>query len=74
MTMFLYSHPSPGVIPRGELREYLQGAPLEIQVHDRDRRPEDVRQKPMLFGEDTEDDKISNVGMVASEFYHYGNL
>ncbi|XP_001191000.4 uncharacterized protein LOC755639 [Strongylocentrotus purpuratus] len=56
-----------GIIPKGELLEYLRGAPLEIQVHDRDRRPEDIKQKPTLFGEDTEDDKISNVGMVASK-------
>ncbi|XP_071485699.1 uncharacterized protein [Diadema antillarum] len=56
-----------GIIPKGELLEYLRGAPLEIQVHDRDRRPEDIKQKPALFGEDTEDDKISNVGMIASK-------
>ncbi|XP_072038562.1 uncharacterized protein [Amphiura filiformis] len=56
-----------GNIPRGELLEYLNGPPLEIEVHDRDRRAEEIKQKPTLFGEDTEDDKISNVSMVTSK-------
>ncbi|XP_022081512.1 uncharacterized protein LOC110974284 [Acanthaster planci] len=56
-----------GTIPKGELVEYLQGPPLEIEVHDRDRRPEEIKQKPTLFGEDIEDDKISNVGMVTAK-------
>ena len=47
--------------------EYLRGPPLEIEVHDRDRRPEEIKQKPTLFGEDIEDDKISNVGMVTGK-------
>lgn len=67
-SFFCISVFSSGIIPKGELLEYLRGAPLEIQVHDRDRRPEDIKQKPTLFGEDTEDDKISNVGMVASKY------
>ncbi len=47
--------------------EYLNGPPLEIEVHDRDRKPEEIKQKPTLFGEDMEDDKISNVSMITSE-------
>ncbi|PIK33636.1 hypothetical protein BSL78_29553, partial [Apostichopus japonicus] len=56
-----------GTIPQGELLEYLRGPPLEIHLHDRDRKPEDVKAKPLLFGADMEDDKISNVGMVTSK-------
>ena len=56
-----------GIIPRGELMEYLNGPALEIEVHDRDRKPEEIKQKPTLFGEDMEDDKISNVSMITSK-------
>ncbi|XP_033647231.1 uncharacterized protein LOC117306814 [Asterias rubens] len=56
-----------GIIPKGELVEYFHGPPLEVEVRDRDRRPEEIKQKPTLFGEDIEDDKISNVGMVTAK-------
>ncbi|XP_025106751.1 uncharacterized protein LOC112571726 isoform X2 [Pomacea canaliculata] len=49
-----------------ELREYLKGPSMVIEVHDRDRRPENVKLKATLFGDDLEDEKISNVGTVAS--------
>ena len=57
----------PGTLEHSELREYLNGPPLEIQVHDRDRIPEKQKLQPTLFGDDLEDEKISNVGTVASE-------
>ena len=57
----------PGTVPKAELLEYLNGPPLEVHVHDRDRRPEEIKQKPTLFGEDMEDDKISNVSMITSK-------
>ncbi|XP_056000936.1 uncharacterized protein LOC130048351 isoform X2 [Ostrea edulis] len=55
-----------GTLEQSELRQYLNGPPLEIEVHDRDRKPEGVKLKPTLFGDDLEDEKISNVGTVAS--------
>nr|XP_022302036.1 uncharacterized protein LOC111110021 isoform X1 [Crassostrea virginica]XP_022302037.1 uncharacterized protein LOC111110021 isoform X1 [Crassostrea virginica]XP_022302039.1 uncharacterized protein LOC111110021 isoform X1 [Crassostrea virginica] len=55
-----------GSLEPSELRQYLNGPPLEIEVHDRDRKPEGVKLKPTLFGDDLEDEKISNVGTVAS--------
>ncbi|XP_033746510.1 uncharacterized protein LOC117331748 isoform X3 [Pecten maximus] len=55
-----------GTLDPSELRQYLNGPPLEIEVHDRDRREEDVRLKPTLFGDDLEDEKISNVGTITS--------
>lgn len=55
-----------GTLEPSELRQYLNGPPLEIEVHDRDRKPEGVKLKPTLFGDDLEDEKISNVGTVAS--------
>lgn len=56
-----------GTLEPSELRQYLNGPPLEIEVHDRDRKPEGVKLKPTLFGDDLEDEKISNVGTVASK-------
>ncbi|KAL5013481.1 hypothetical protein ScPMuIL_007751 [Solemya velum] len=55
-----------GYLDKSELREYLSGPPMEIEIHDRDRRPEHFKLKPSLFGDDLEDEKISNVGTVAS--------
>nr|KAG5711366.1 hypothetical protein BaRGS_006063 [Batillaria attramentaria] len=49
-----------------ELREYLTGPHMAVEIHDRDRKPDDVKLKPTLFGDDLEDEKISNVGTVAS--------
>ncbi|XP_052781235.1 uncharacterized protein LOC128217855 isoform X2 [Mya arenaria] len=55
-----------GTFEQSEFRQYLNGPPLEIEVHDRDRKLEEVKLKPTLFGDDLEDEKISNVGTVAS--------
>ncbi|XP_018095907.1 uncharacterized protein cfap92.L isoform X2 [Xenopus laevis] len=56
-----------GTFSPGELREYLQGPPLEIEVHDRDRRAVEGSSRPSLFGRETEDEKLSNVGLVTSK-------
>lgn len=56
-----------GTFEQSEFRQYLNGPPIEIEVHDRDRKPEAVKLKASLFGDDLEDEKISNVGTVASE-------
>ncbi len=56
-----------GTTDPSELREYLYGPPLEVEVHDRDRIYEKQKPKPTLFGDDLEDEKISNVGTVSSE-------
>jgi len=58
-----------GSIEPSELREYINGPPLEIEVHDRDRIVEKRKLQPTLFGDDLEDEKISNVGTIASEYY-----
>ncbi|KAL4225876.1 hypothetical protein ACF0H5_013865 [Mactra antiquata] len=55
-----------GTFEPSEFRQYLNGAPFEIEVHDRDRKPEEMKLKATLFGDDLEDEKISNVGTVAS--------
>ena len=60
----------PGPQEPSELREYLTGPAMMVEVHDRDRGTEDVKLKASLFGDDLEDEKISNVGTVASEYSH----
>nr|KAI8733024.1 hypothetical protein BgiMline_028969 [Biomphalaria glabrata] len=55
-----------GDIDSGLLMEYLNGPGLEIEVHDRDRKPETENLQPKLFGDDLEDQKIANVGTVES--------
>ena len=50
---------------RDELREYLTGPPLEIQVHDRDRKPEKPPETPPgCLGRGPDDDKLSSVMFV----------
>nr|XP_020654135.1 uncharacterized protein KIAA1257 homolog isoform X3 [Pogona vitticeps]XP_020654136.1 uncharacterized protein KIAA1257 homolog isoform X3 [Pogona vitticeps] len=49
-----------------ELSEYLRGPPLEIEVHDRDKKMEAIKVKPSLFGEEPGDSKISHLNTVAS--------
>lgn len=56
-----------GTLDTSELREYLNGPAMEIEVHDRDRIVEKAKLTPTLFGDDLEDEKISNVGVVASK-------
>ncbi|CAL8336401.1 unnamed protein product [Lota lota] len=53
-----------GSMGRGKLREYLTGPPLEIQVHDRDRKPEKAPDTPGLFGTRPDDDKLSSVAFA----------
>ncbi|XP_072328653.1 uncharacterized protein cfap92 isoform X2 [Scyliorhinus torazame] len=56
-----------GTFNPDKLREYLLGPPLEIEIHDRDRRPKLQSQPPALFGFETEDTKLSNVSLVSSK-------
>ncbi|XP_051059287.1 uncharacterized protein CFAP92 isoform X1 [Phodopus roborovskii] len=44
-----------GAIHPSDLREYLEGPPMVIEVHDRDRKSEEYSRKPALFGEDVVD-------------------
>ena len=55
-----------GLLDPSEVREYLSGPGLTVEVHDRDRIIERQKLKATLFGDDFEDEKISNVGTVAS--------
>lgn len=57
-----------GVLEPSEFRQFLNGPPLEIELHDRDRKQSSMKVKPTLFGDDLEDEKINNVGTVTSEW------
>ncbi|XP_013374365.1 PREDICTED: uncharacterized protein KIAA1257 homolog isoform X3 [Chinchilla lanigera] len=48
-----------GAMPPGELREYLEGPSMVVEVHDRDRKFEESSQKPILFGEDPLDSHLN---------------
>ncbi|XP_066553891.1 uncharacterized protein cfap92 [Amia ocellicauda] len=56
-----------GLLSTGSFREFLGGSPLEIEVHDRDKRMEKPPTKPALFGTEPDDQKLSNVGLVSSK-------
>ncbi|XP_072203548.1 uncharacterized protein CFAP92 [Excalfactoria chinensis] len=50
-----------GRMKPGELQRCLRGPPLEIEVHDRDRKIEDDKKKSYLFGEDRADENLGEV-------------
>ena len=54
-----------GTLNKEGLAEYLQGPQFQIEVHDRDRKIEQKKPKPSLFGENHEDEMINNVSLVA---------
>ena len=55
-----------GILDQGELQEYLQGPPLQIEIHDRDRDNDLKKIKADLFGDNPEDEMINNVSLIAS--------
>ncbi|XP_072438311.1 uncharacterized protein cfap92 [Chiloscyllium punctatum] len=56
-----------GTIKPDKLKEYLLGPPLEIEIHDRDRRLVLQSEPPALFGTEAEDIKLSNVSLASSK-------
>ncbi|XP_048403547.1 uncharacterized protein cfap92 isoform X2 [Stegostoma tigrinum] len=56
-----------GTFNPDKLKEYLLGPPLEIEIHDRDRKLEFQPVPPALFGTEVEDTKLSNVGLASSK-------
>uniref|UniRef100_G1KN91 Cilia and flagella associated protein 92 (putative) n=1 Tax=Anolis carolinensis TaxID=28377 RepID=G1KN91_ANOCA len=57
-----------GTLKPEELSEYLRGPPLEIEVHDRDKKMEAIKTKPSLFGEEPGDSKLSNLSFSNINF------
>ncbi|KAM9075129.1 LOW QUALITY PROTEIN: uncharacterized protein CFAP92 [Megaptera novaeangliae] len=48
-----------GAMHPSDLREYLEGPPMVVEVHDRDRKSEGYSRKPALFGEDPLDSYLN---------------
>ncbi|XP_025041792.2 uncharacterized protein CFAP92 [Pelodiscus sinensis] len=60
-----------GTINPEKLREYFRGPPLEIEVHDRDRKMAEDIKKASLFGDEQDDGKLSNVGLLSCKHTAY---
>uniref|UniRef100_A0A452E788 Uncharacterized protein n=1 Tax=Capra hircus TaxID=9925 RepID=A0A452E788_CAPHI len=48
-----------------DLREYLEGPPMVVEVHDRDRKSESYSRKPTLFGEDPLDAYLNLEALIS---------
>ncbi|KAF6094486.1 hypothetical protein HJG60_007225 [Phyllostomus discolor] len=54
-----------GAMHPNDLREYLEGPPMVVEVHDRDRKSEEYSRKPTLFGEDPLDSYINSQALIS---------
>lgn len=54
-----------GAMHPGELRAYLEGPPMLVEVHDRDRKAEEGPRKPALFGDDPLDASLNLQSLVS---------
>nr|XP_020836891.1 uncharacterized protein KIAA1257 homolog isoform X2 [Phascolarctos cinereus] len=53
-----------GALDPQNLREYLEGPPMEVEIHDRDRKEEACATESSLFGDDLADANLSNISHV----------
>ena len=56
-----------GTLDKAALAEFLQGPHFEVELHDRDRKVDNKKPKPCLFGENMDDDMINSVSLVAGQ-------
>ncbi|XP_050021372.1 uncharacterized protein CFAP92 isoform X3 [Alexandromys fortis] len=56
-----------GAMHPSDLREYLEGPPMVVEVHDRDRKSEEYTRKPTLFGEDPVDSYFNLQAFISSK-------
>ncbi|XP_045846697.1 uncharacterized protein KIAA1257 homolog isoform X2 [Meles meles] len=56
-----------GAMQPSDLREYLEGPPMVVQVHDRDRKFEEYSRKPTLFGDDPLDACLNLQSLISPE-------
>ncbi|XP_006870576.1 PREDICTED: uncharacterized protein FLJ43738-like [Chrysochloris asiatica] len=54
-----------GALCPHDLKEYLEGPPMMVEVHDRDLKSEEYSQKPTLFGEDPLDTCLNLQGLIS---------
>ncbi|XP_049497040.1 uncharacterized protein CFAP92 isoform X1 [Panthera uncia] len=56
-----------GPMQPSDLREYLEGPPMIVEVHDRDRKLEEYSWKPTLFGDDPLDSHLNLQALISPE-------
>ncbi|XP_025304344.1 uncharacterized protein CFAP92 isoform X11 [Canis lupus dingo] len=56
-----------GAMQPSDLREYLEGPPMVVEVHDRDRKLEEYSRKPTLFGDDPLDSYLNLQALISPE-------
>lgn len=54
-----------GAMQPSDLREYLGGPPMVVEVHDRDRKSEQYSQEPTLFGDDPLDSHLNLHALIS---------
>ncbi|XP_017820623.4 uncharacterized protein CFAP92 isoform X1 [Callithrix jacchus] len=54
-----------GVLHPSDLREYLEGPPMVVEVHDRDHKSQECSRKPVLFGEDPLDSYLNFQALIS---------
>ncbi|XP_047390570.1 uncharacterized protein CFAP92 isoform X2 [Sciurus carolinensis] len=54
-----------GAMHPSELREYLEGPPMVVEVHDRDRKADESSRKPALYGEDPLDAHVNLQSLIS---------
>ncbi|XP_057562296.1 uncharacterized protein CFAP92 [Hippopotamus amphibius kiboko] len=54
-----------GAMHPSDLREYLEGPPMVVEVHDRDRKSEGYAREPTLFGEDALDAYLNLQALIS---------
>uniref|UniRef100_A0AAY4EAL9 Cilia and flagella associated protein 92 (putative) n=1 Tax=Denticeps clupeoides TaxID=299321 RepID=A0AAY4EAL9_9TELE len=53
-----------GLLSSAELLEFFKGPPLDIEVHDRDRKVAKPFPGPAVFGSEPQDNKLGSVGLM----------
>ncbi|XP_073732201.1 uncharacterized protein cfap92 isoform X2 [Misgurnus anguillicaudatus] len=57
-----------GLLSHGQLCEFLRGLPLEIEVHDRDRKLKSKTRPSTVFGTDPDDFKLASVVLSVTKW------
>lgn len=58
-----------GVIDKMILSEYLRGPPLQLELHDRDRKLK-YNNQPMMFGKERGDNILGTTSFVEGQFIY----
>lgn len=56
-----------GIVDKMILSEYLRGPPLQLELHDRDRKLK-YNNQPMIFGKEKDDNILGTTSFVEGQF------